>query len=44
MLGTSRLNGVDPEHYLRHVLNVIADRPVNRVSERLPWRVALPTE
>ena len=42
LLGTCRLNGVDPEHYLRHVLNVIADWPVNRVGELLPWRVALP--
>ncbi|HFW3716060.1 TPA: hypothetical protein ACIBKF_005543, partial [Salmonella enterica subsp. enterica serovar 6,7:y:-] len=30
--------------YLRHVLDVIADWPITRVSERLPWRVALPTE
>ena len=44
LLGTCRLNGVDPEHYRRHVLNVIADWPVNRVSELLPWRVALPAE
>jgi transposase len=44
LLGTCRLNGVDPEHYLRQVLNVIADWPVNWVSELLPWRVVLPAE
>jgi len=44
LIGTCRLNDVDPESYLRHVLDVIADWPVNRVSELLPWRVELPTE
>lgn len=44
LIGTCKLNGVDPESYLRHVLNVIADWPINRVNELLPWRVALPTE
>ncbi|OUE62994.1 transposase [Citrobacter freundii] len=44
LIGTCKLNGVEPESYLRHVLNVIADWPINRVSELLPWRVALPTE
>ncbi|ALL39885.1 IS66 family transposase [Serratia marcescens] len=44
LLGTCKLNGVAPESYLRHVLEVIADWPINRVSERLPWRILLPTE
>jgi transposase len=35
LIGTCKLNGVDPEN-LRHVLDVIADWPVNRVSELLP--------
>ncbi|MCW2479540.1 transposase domain-containing protein, partial [Candidatus Symbiopectobacterium sp. NZEC135] len=39
-----RLNSIDPERYLQHVLNVIADWPVSRVSELLPWRVTLPAE
>lgn len=44
LIGTRKLNGVDPESYFRYVLDVIADWPVNRVSELLPWRVVLPAE
>lgn len=44
LIGSCRLNGIDPEHYLHHVLSVIADWPVSHVSKLLPWRVILPGE
>jgi hypothetical protein len=40
LIGTCRLNGIDPQAYLRHVLTRIADHPINRIDELLPWNVA----
>ena len=40
LIGTARLNGIDPYRYLRHVLERIATHPINRIEELLPWRVA----
>ncbi len=37
LIGTAKLNGIDPEHYLQHVLEKIADLPITRIHELLPW-------
>jgi transposase len=40
LIGTAKLNGIDPQAYLRYVLGRIGDHPINRIDQLLPWNVA----
>jgi transposase len=41
LIETAKLNGLDPEAYLRLVIGRIADHRINRIAELLPWNIGL---
>jgi hypothetical protein len=44
LLGSAKLNGLDPEIYLQHVLERIADHPISRINDLLPWNLSLTSQ
>ena len=40
LIESCKLNNIDPQSYLQYVLERIADHPINRIDELLPWNVA----
>ena len=41
LIGSCKLNKIDPERYLRYIFERIAEHPINRIDDLLPWNVAL---
>jgi hypothetical protein len=39
IINTAKLNGIDPELYLRQLLDRISGHSINRISELLPWNL-----
>jgi len=43
LLGTAKLNGLNLQAFMREVIARIADHPIARIHELLPWNLQLPT-
>ena len=41
IIETAKLNGLDPEAYMRALIAHIADHPASRIGELLPWNLTL---
>ena len=43
LVGSCKLNGVDPQAWLAHVLANLPDHPASRIGQLLPWNFKLPS-
>jgi transposase len=43
LIGSAKLNSIDPQAWLADMLRRIADQPVRRLHELLPWNWHAPT-
>jgi transposase len=43
LVGSCKLNGVDPQAWLAHVLAHLPDHPASRIAELLPWNFKPPS-
>jgi len=37
LIETAKRNGLNPEAYLRDIISGIADQPINKIDQLLPW-------
>ncbi|RYG28202.1 MAG: transposase, partial [Burkholderiales bacterium] len=44
LIGTAKLNNVDPQAWLADVLARIAEHPVSRLDDLLPWNWSGPVQ
>lgn len=44
LIGSAKMNGLDPFTYLRHVLTHLPDHPICRIDEMLPWNMVTALE
>ncbi len=43
LVQTAKLNGVNPEAYLRNILaKIVEGHPINRIDDLMPWKIATP--
>jgi hypothetical protein len=42
LIRSAKLNGVEPEAYLREVLTRIGEHPINAIDALLPWNLFRP--